>query len=69
MNNDGKMSESERKSHRDLVAVFAMQGMLAHGTRYKISLTMKNLNITWHEALARESYEIADAMLEARDLK
>lgn len=51
-------------SLRDYAAIKAMQGMLAHSTRYRPREQDNHLH--WHEALAKEAHEIADAMLAAR---
>lgn len=53
---------------RDLIAVFAMQGMLAHARPYKPSKqwTERNPHTRWHACLAKEAYEIAGAMIKAR---
>lgn len=51
-------------SLRDYAAIKAMQGMLAHSTRYRPREQDKHLH--WHEALAKEAHEIADAMLAER---
>lgn len=51
-------------SLRDYFAAKAMQGMLAHGTRYRPREQDKHLH--WHDALAKEAREIADAMLAER---
>lgn len=51
------------KTLRDEFAMAALNGMLAHGTRYK----PRQLHYeTWHAAIAEEAYELADAMLAAR---
>jgi hypothetical protein len=50
---------------RDYFAAKAMQGMLAHPTRYKPRPHEANLH--WHTAMASEAYEIADAMLAVRE--
>lgn len=49
---------------RDLFAMAAMQGMLAHSTRYKPALGYPE---NWHDALSQEAYEIADAMIAERN--
>lgn len=51
-------------SMRDYFAAQAMQGMLAHPTRYKPRPHEAYLH--WHTAMASEAYEIADAMIKAR---
>jgi hypothetical protein len=52
---------------RDVFAAFALQGMLAHATRYKPA---HYTNVTeqphWHEAIAEEAFNIADAMMAER---
>ena len=48
---------------RTVIATFAMQGMLAHPTRYKPRTPTDN----WHIALAEEAFEIADAMIEVNE--
>lgn len=49
-------------SNRDQIAMHAMQGMLAHGHRYKPRPGDPD---NWHKAISKEAYEIADAMLGA----
>lgn len=44
---------------RDLFAFAALQGMLAHPTRYR---PRRGAPSNWHDAIAQEAYEIADAM-------
>lgn len=43
-----------------IVATFAMQGMLAHATRYKPRAQDQGLH--WHKAIAKEAFDIAEAM-------
>lgn len=50
-------------SQRDEFARAALYGMLAHPTRYKPRHIECNLH--WHDAIASEAYDIADAMLAA----
>ncbi|MBW6400024.1 hypothetical protein KPL78_19340 [Roseomonas sp. HJA6] len=50
-------------SLRDWIAGQALNGMLAHATRYRPRVGASR---NWHEAIAEEAYEIADAMLAAR---
>jgi hypothetical protein len=45
---------------RFLLAVAAKQGMLAHSTRYQ---PREGAPENWHEALAEEAFEIAEAMM------
>lgn len=47
---------------RDYFAVQALQGMLAHSTRYRSRYS----HLHWHDAISQEAYEIADAMLQER---
>ncbi len=49
---------------RNNFAASALTGMLAHPTRYK---PRPGDPENWHEAIAKESFEIADAMIAARD--
>lgn len=49
-------------TERDDLAKAAMQGMLAHSTRYR---PRAGASDNWHDALAEEAYQIADAMLRA----
>ena len=50
-----------RNRLRDFFAGCALEGMLAHSTRYQ-----PIHGLPWHEEIAVEAYEIADAMLKAR---
>lgn len=59
------LNELQRKVLRDKFAMAAKQGMLAHPTRYKPRPQDQHLH--WHQALAKEAYEIADAMLKERE--
>lgn len=47
-------------SKRMLLAGMAMQGMLAHSTRYK---PLPNYPENWHDAIAQEAFELADSLL------
>lgn len=47
---------------RDEFATSALNGMLAHPKRYQSRTPGEN----WHDAIAKEAYEIADAMMRAR---
>ncbi len=47
---------------RDQFAMAALQGMLAHSTRYK----PREEGADWHWSIAKEAYELADAMMERR---
>ena len=51
-------------SLRDYFAAKAMQGLLAHDTRYRPRA--RDSHMHWHGAMAKEAYELADAMLEQR---
>lgn len=46
---------------RKYYAAKAMQGMLAHGTCYHPREQDSHLH--WHQALVKEAFEIADAMI------
>lgn len=48
---------------REEYAKSALQGMLAHPTRYQIP--DRFIPSTWHDAIAREAFELADAMIKA----
>lgn len=47
---------------RDQFAMAALAGMLAHSTRYK----PREEGADWHWSIAKEAYELADAMMERR---
>ena len=47
---------------RDQFAMAALEGMLAHSTRYK----PREEGANWHWSIAKEAYELADAMMERR---
>lgn len=49
---------------RDEFARAALYGMLAHPVRYKPRHSECHLH--WHDAIASEAYDIADAMISAR---
>ena len=55
---------SDGMSFRDRVAIEALGGMLAHSTRYKPREIDSDLY--WHQAIAKEAYELADAMIATR---
>ena len=60
---DAEGSAQEGMSQRDWLAGQALNGMLAHARPYR----PRNWTSTnWHEAIAQEAYQIADAMLAAR---
>lgn len=50
---------------RDWFAGQALSGMLAHSTRYR---PRDGAPANWHEAIAQEAYEIADAMIASREV-
>jgi len=52
------MNDQDREYLRDLIAMFAMNGIIARGGLHP--------ELMPEEAMARRSYEVADAMLEAR---
>lgn len=60
------MTENNEKlmELRDKFAGQALEGMLAHSTRYK---PREGANPDWHLAIAEEAYEIADAMIKVRE--
>lgn len=43
----------EQMTKKEMVALAVLQGMLAHPTRYK------HANMTFHEAICREAFDIA----------
>lgn len=49
-------------SMRDYFAAQALQGMLAHSTRYR----SRYVHLHWHDAISQEAYELADSMLQER---
>lgn len=56
--------ETEGMNQRTYAAISIASGMLAHSTRYRPRAgAPKN----WHEAIAEESVEIADAIMAALD--
>lgn len=55
------MTDQDKEYLRDLVAMFAMNGIIARGGLHP--------ELMPEEAMARRAYEVADAMLEARDQK
>ena len=61
------MTENNEKlmELRDKFAGQALEGMLAHSTRYR----PKDKSILdWHMGIAKEAYELADCMLMVRDI-
>lgn len=42
------------------IAAMALQGMLAHSTRYK---PRKGASNNWHEAISEEAVQLADAII------
>jgi hypothetical protein len=55
------MDEKDKEYLRDLIAMFAMNGIIARGGLHP--------ELMPEESMARRSYEVADAMLEAREQK
>lgn len=56
--------ESEKgMTLRDYFAANALQGMLAHSTRYK---PLSGAPENWHDAISQEAFAIADSMIESR---
>jgi hypothetical protein len=55
------MNDQDKEYLRDLIAMFAMNGIIARGGLHP--------ELMPEEAMARRSYEVADAMLEARNAK
>jgi hypothetical protein len=51
---------SQRSENRVTLAGRAMQGMLAHPTRYHPA---PGYPVDWHQAIAKEAFELADAMI------
>jgi hypothetical protein len=55
------MTDQDKEYLRDLIAMFAMNGIIARGGLHP--------ELMPEEAMARRSYEVADAMLEVREQK
>jgi hypothetical protein len=55
------MNEQDREYLRDLIAMFAMNGIIARGGLHP--------ELMPEEAMARRAYEVADAMVLARKAK
>jgi hypothetical protein len=53
-------------SLRDAAALAALQGMLAHTTRYR---PRPGAPTNWHDAISQEAFQIADAFIAAREAK
>jgi hypothetical protein len=53
------MNDQDKEYLRDLIAMFAMNGIIARGGLHP--------ELMPEESMARRSYEVADAMLEARN--
>ena len=62
---DERDAPRAREPSRRDVAAAAMNGMLAHSTRYRPR--DEDAHLHWHDALAREAYDLADAMLRAEE--
>lgn len=60
------IEESRANKIQDKIARAALNGMLAHPTRYKPRSVIES-GLYWHDAISKEAYEIADAMLKARE--
>lgn len=58
---------SDGMTLRDWFAGQAINGMLSHSTRYRPY--QKDRGLYWHDAIAYEAYELADAMIAARKEK
>ena len=54
-------------SLRDAAALAALQGMLAHATRYRPR--PEDAGLHWHQAVSREAFQIADSFIAARETK
>ena len=59
----GPNHHDEGMTLRDYAAIEALAGMLAHATRYRPRDGRKD----WHSAISEEAYQLADAMIAARD--
>lgn len=57
LNVENLMIDWEQRRYE--IAKSAMQGMLAHSTRYK----PRNPNMNWHNAIAEEAKELSDALI------
>jgi hypothetical protein len=55
------MNEEDKEYLRDLMAMFAMNGIIARGGLHP--------ELMPEDCISRRSYELADAMLEAREPK
>jgi hypothetical protein len=53
------MNDQDKKYLRDLIAMFAMNGIIARGGLHP--------ELMPEDCISRRSYELADAMLEARE--
>lgn len=59
----GGIVPSNGMTLRQYYAAKALHGMLAHPTRYQPRDCDKHLH--WHDAIAKEAHELADAMIRA----
>ncbi len=59
----GVLRPSSGMTLRTYIATEALKGMLAHPTRYKPRTEDQHLH--WHDAISKEAYDLADAMLRA----
>lgn len=57
-----ELASARLMTARDCIALGALSGMLAHATRYR----PRKEGQDWHEAIAEEAYEIAEAMVTHR---
>ena len=55
------MNDQDKEYLRDLIAMFAMNGIIARGGLHP--------DLMPEDCISRRSYELADAMLEAREPK
>ena len=51
---------------RDYCVIHYTSAMLSHATRYKPR--PQDAELHWHEAITKEAFELADAMLKAREV-
>jgi hypothetical protein len=57
-----------RKKLRDRIAYHALEGMLAHASHgHGYHNRPEDCGKSWHEGIAHEAYDLADAMLKARE--
>ena len=51
---------------RDYAVIHYTSAMISHATRYKPR--PQDAELHWHEAITKEAFELADAMLKAREV-